>query len=110
MRFEGSEAAVEVGDDGIEVPRGGVASPAEKYKKTRGIDAQPHARTFFDCVRSRKPAITNEDVMLSSHGACFAAALSWILSRKLTFDPAKREFIGDAEANSLRVRPERQWA
>jgi predicted dehydrogenase len=110
VRFEGSEGAVEVGDDGIEVTRGGVASPAEKYKKTRGIDAQTHARNFFDCVRSRKPAITNEEVMLSSHAACFAAALSWILGRKLTYDPAKREFVGDAEANSLRVRPEREWA
>lgn len=110
VRFEGSEGAVEVGDDGIEVTRGGTASPAEKFKKTRGLDAQTHARNFFDCVRSRKPTITNPDVMLSSHAACFAAALSWILGRKLTFDPAKREFIGDTEANSLRVRPERRWA
>ena len=110
VRFEGSEAAVEVGDDGIELTRGGTASPADEVKKTRGLDAQTHARNFFDCVRSRKPTITNEDVMLSSHAACFAAALSWILGRKLMFDPVKREFIGDAEANSLRVRPERQWA
>ena len=110
VRFEGSEAAVEVGDDGIELTRGGTASPAEEVKKTRGLDAQTHARNFFDCVRSRKPTITNEDVMLSSHAACFAAALSWILGRKLAFDPVKREFIGDAEANSLRVRPERRWA
>ncbi len=110
VRFEGSEGSVEVGDDGIEVTRGGVASPAEKVKKTRGIDAQTHARNFFDCVKSRKPTITNENVMLSSHAACFAASLSWILGRKLAFDPAKREFVDDAEANSLRVRPERRWA
>ena len=110
VRFEGSEGSVEVGDDGIEVTRGGVASPPEKVKKTRGIDAQTHARNFFDCVKSRKPTITNQDVMLSSHTACFAAALSWILGRKLAFDPSKREFIGDDEANSLRVRPERKWA
>jgi len=39
------------------------------------------------------------------------ASLSWILGRKLVFDPAKDEFIGDAEANSLRSRPERDcWA
>jgi predicted dehydrogenase len=110
VRFEGSEASVEVGDDGIEVIRGGKPASTEKVKRTRGLDAQTHARNFFDCVRSRKPAITNQDVMLSSHTACFAAALSWILGRKLTFDPAKREFVNDAEANSLRVRPERRWA
>ena len=109
VRFEGSEAAVEVGDDGIEVTRGGTAVPTEKVKKTRGLDAQTHARNFFDSVKSRKPAITHEGVMLSSHTACFAASLSWILGRTLAFDPVKREFVGDAEANSLRSRPERQW-
>ena len=111
VRFVGSEGSVEVGDDGIEVKLGGVVSPTEKIKKTRGIDAQLHARNFFDCVRSRKPTITNAQVMLNSHIASFAASFSWILGRKLVFDPAKNEFVGDAEANSLRSRPERDcWA
>ncbi len=107
VKFVGSEGSVEVGDDGIEVKLGGVVSPTEKIKRTRGIDAQTHARNFFDCVRSRKPTITNPDVMMHSHIASFAAAFSWILGRKLTFDPVKKEFINDAEANSLRSRPER---
>ena len=111
VRFVGSEGSVEVGDDGIEVKAGGIESPVEKIKKARGIDAQTHARDFFDCVRSRKPTITNADVMLHSHLACFAASLAWILGRRLEFDPVKDEFIGDAEANSLRSRPERDcWA
>ncbi|GDY07378.1 NADH-dependent dehydrogenase [Planctomycetia bacterium] len=111
VKFVGSEGSVEVGDDGIEVKLGGVVSPTEKIKKTRGIDAQTHARNFFDCVKSRKPTITNPDVMMHSHIASFAASFSWILGRKLTFDPVKNEFINDAEANSLRSRPERNcWA
>jgi predicted dehydrogenase len=109
VKFVGSEGSVEVGDDGIEVKMSGVESSTEKIKKTRGIDAQTHARNFFDCVRSRKPTITNPDVMLHSHIASFAASFSWILGRKLTFDPVKNEFVGDAEANSLRSRPERDW-
>lgn len=111
VKFVGSEGSVEVGDDGIEVKLGGAVSPTEKIKKTRGIDAQTHARNFFDCVKSRKPTITNPDVMMHSHIASFAASFSWILGRKLTFDPVKNEFINDAEANSLRSRPERNcWA
>jgi predicted dehydrogenase len=111
VKFVGSEGSVEVGDDGIEVKLGGVVSPTEKIKRTRGIDAQTHARNFFDCVRSRKPTITNPDVMMHSHIASFAASFSWILGRKLTYDPVKNEFINDAEANSLRSRPERNcWA
>ncbi|MFM9118148.1 MAG: Gfo/Idh/MocA family protein, partial [Planctomycetota bacterium] len=54
VKFVGSEGSVEVGDDGIEVKLGGVLSPTDKVKKTRGIDAQLHARNFFECVRSRK--------------------------------------------------------
>ena len=62
-------------------------------------------------MKSRKPTITNPDVMMHSHIASFAASFSWILGRKLTFDPVKNEFINDAEANSLRSRPERDcWA
>jgi predicted dehydrogenase len=107
VKFVGSEGSVEVGDDGIEVQLGGVPSSTEKIRRTRGIDAQIHARNFFDCVRSRKPTITNPEVMLHSHIASFAASFSWILGRRLTFDPVKKEFVNDPEANSLRSRPER---
>jgi hypothetical protein len=47
--------------------------------------------------------------MRRSHVACHAAALSWILGRKLTIDPATETFLGDDEANSLRSRPARDW-
>jgi hypothetical protein len=33
--------------------------------------------------------------------ACFAAAISWKLGRRVTFDPTKESFVNDAEANSL---------
>ena len=44
------------------------------------------------------------------HVACHAAALAWVLGRKLRRGPAKEEFVGDAEADRLRARPERDWA
>tara|TARA_B100000459_G_C8396152_1_gene122642 strand:+ start:88 stop:225 length:138 start_codon:yes stop_codon:yes gene_type:complete len=33
--------------------------------------------------------------------ACFAAAISWKLGRKVTFDPTKESFVNDPEANAL---------
>jgi len=111
VKFVGSEGSVEVGDSGIEVTIGGVVTPSEKFSRIRGTDAQAHASNFFDCVRSRKPTSTNPEVMKFSHIASFAAATSWMLGRKLTFDPVKEEFVNDAEANSLCARPERDcWA
>ncbi len=67
-----------------------------------GLDVSTHARNFFDCVKSREKPAANSQVMRRSHIACHAAALAWILNRKLRFDPAKEEFIGDDEANGLR--------
>jgi predicted dehydrogenase len=107
VKFVGSEGSVEVGDEGIEVKHGEAAPTFENTKLERFLDARLHARNFFDCIRSRKPTVTNPDVMLQSHITNFAASFSWILGRKLEFDPKKNEFIGDAEANSLRSRPER---
>ncbi len=47
--------------------------------------------------------------MKNSHVACHAAALSWILQRKLTIDPVREEFQNDDEANGLRSRPARKF-
>jgi len=69
-----------------------------------------HARDFFDCIRSRRLPAANPDVMRRSHIACHAAALAWILQRKLKLDPVKETFIGDEEANLMRVRPARNWS
>jgi hypothetical protein len=46
--------------------------------------------------------------MRRSHVTCFAAALSWQLGRKLTFDPVKEAFIGDDEANRMHSRATRE--
>ena len=48
--------------------------------------------------------------MRRSHIACHAAAIAWILERKLTFDPQREKFVGDDDANSLRSRAVRDWA
>ncbi len=109
VRFVGDEGSVETGDSGqMEVKPAALAREVpEAVKKVRGLDVSAHARNFFDSVKSRKPTAANSTVMRHSHIACHAAALSWVLQRKLTLDPVKEEFVGDPEANSLRSRPER---
>ena len=81
-------------------------------KKLAGTDAALHARDFFDCVKSRKPTAANAEVMRRSHVACHAAAIAWMLKRKLRFDPRTESFSAadgtpDEEANALKSRPER---
>ena len=106
VRFTGSEGSVETGDEGeIVVSSAALANEIDQTKRVRGLDVGAHARNFFDCIRTRKPTAANQDVMRRSHVACHAAAISWILGRKLQFDPAKEEFVNDNEANLLRSRP-----
>ena len=112
VRFEGDAGSVETGDEGELV----CSSPAlqkelgEGYQRVRGLDVGAHSRNFFDCIRSRGQTNANPDVMRRSHIACHAAALAWILRRKLTLDPVKEEFVNDPEANLMRSRGTREWA
>jgi predicted dehydrogenase len=110
VRFVGEEGWVEVGDSGgIEVkPESLRGELKEGAKAGSGLDVGAHARNFFDCVKSRGKTAANTQVMRHSHIACHAAALSWLLNRKLRLDPVKEEFIDDAEANSLRSLPSRK--
>jgi predicted dehydrogenase len=112
VRFVGDGGSVETGDSGeiVVEPESLRKELPEASKRVNGLDVSSHARNFFDCIRTRNPAAANPDVMRRSHIACHAAAIAWILQRKLTIDPVKEEFVGDDEANRLRSRPARQWS
>jgi hypothetical protein len=107
----GEEGWVEVGDSGgIEVHPASLRGELKglEGKQAKGLDVSAHARNFFDCVKTRERPAANSQVMRRSHIACHAAALSWLLNRKLRLDPVKEEFIGDDEANGLRSLPSRK--
>jgi predicted dehydrogenase len=112
VRFVGEEGWIETGDSGETV----ASTPALTRElkagaaRVKGLDVTAHARNFFDSIKSRQPTVANAEVMRNSHIACHAAALSWILKRKLTMDPANHEFVGDNEANQMRSRANRQWS
>ncbi len=102
VRFVGEEGWVEAGD------HLGIASSHPELLKgriksqIRGTDPLLHVRNFLDCVKSRNQPVCNSTAVRYGHMACFAAAISWKLGRKVTFDPKKESFVNDAEANALR--------
>ena len=111
VRFVGDAGWVETGDNGgIEVHP---ASLKEELKRIQtkgmssGLDVAAHARNFFACVKSRGETAANPKVMRHSHITCHAAALAWMLNRKLTLDPVTETFVGDDEANRLLSRAAR---
>lgn len=111
VRFVGEEGSVETGDAGeIVVTPESLQKEVQGTARVLGLDVGAHSRNFLDCIRSRRPTAANPDVMRRSHIACHAAAIAWVLGRKLKLDPAKEVFIDDAEANRLCSRPARQWS
>ncbi|HZR17451.1 MAG TPA: Gfo/Idh/MocA family oxidoreductase [Verrucomicrobiae bacterium] len=111
IRYEGDEGWVETGDDAKLVLSDNLVKSLKRPFSGTGLSSAGHGRNFFDCVKSRALPVCNQDIMRSSHIACFAAQLSWQLGRKLTLDPLKEEFVGDEEANRMRSRATREpWS
>ncbi|REJ88892.1 MAG: gfo/Idh/MocA family oxidoreductase [Planctomycetota bacterium] len=109
VRFEGEEGWIETGDTGrtvtsIDSVRAGIPVPPDEIGTTPTF----HVRDFFDCVKSRAKTAANADVCRKSHIACHAAAIAWLLKRKLKMDPETEMFIDDDEANRMRGRASRE--
>jgi len=108
-RFDGPDGWVAAAD-GYKKPD--VSSPAmlEEFRKvvaeysTRTQRPMNHVGNFLDCIRSRETTVANPDVMYRSMNICLAADICEQLKRNLKFDLTKAEFVGDSQANRLRLR------
>lgn len=67
-----------------------------------------HARNFLDCIKSRQTPISDLESAHRVTTACHLANLSLRLGRRLRWDSAKEEIVGDAEAGRMLVRPYRE--
>ena len=108
VRFVGDEGWVEAGDHlGIKSSHPKLMEGKLK-NQIRGTDPALHVRNFLDCVKSRKQPACNSTAVRYGHMACFAAAISWKLGRKVAFDPKRERFVNDTEANDLRTYKRRR--
>lgn len=109
VRYEGDDGWVETGDSGrIEVSSAALRAETPAPPDEPGTSPKWHVRDWLDCVKTRAQPATNADVAARSHIACHAAAIAWLLGRKLRFDPVAEEFIDDDEANRMRTRAMRE--
>jgi len=113
VRYEGTEGWVAVAD-GYAKPE--VSDPVllEGYENIvrdyvdRTGRALSHVRNFFDGVKSRRLTVAHPEVMHRSMTTVHAANICMWLKRDVKYDPVQEEFIGDAEANRLRSRAQRE--
>jgi predicted dehydrogenase len=108
--FEGDAGWIYINRDGLQ------ASDEALIKEPLPGDAKPlyanatndHMGNFFDCVRSRKTPIADVESAHRSVTMCHLGVISMKLGRPLKWDPAKEDFVDDAEASKYVSREQRK--
>jgi predicted dehydrogenase len=107
VRFEGTDGWVETADSGkIELSEN--LRSEHRTVTMRGTDPSRHIQDFLNCIRSRTQPRSNAESSCNAHVTCHAAYIAWQLGRKLGWDPAKRAFVNDEQANRMRSRAYRE--
>lgn len=109
--FEGTEGT-------ILVSRGGISSKSEEILKSplpenarRVMPSTQHHTNWLEAIRSGGETICSAETGHRSATICHLGNIGYRLGRKLKWDPAKEEFVGDADANKHLSRVARgEWA
>ena len=80
----------------------------EVVRLYRGKQPGSHMGNFFECVKDRSMPISDVFTHHRSLSACHLCNIAMKLGRTLHWDPAKEDFIGDAEASRHLSRPWRE--
>jgi predicted dehydrogenase len=107
VKFEGSNGWIWVNREEIAASDDDMLSTPLPASADRLYVSDDHMGNFFDCVRSRKPAICEPTVGHRSASVCHLGNLALRLGRKLQWDPSAERFTSDDEANSMLMRPMR---
>jgi predicted dehydrogenase len=116
LRFEGERGWLFVNRERLEGPavedlaRGTLAGAAARLHPSPACRCNTlthHLRHFFACVRHGEPPVADVGSMHRSATACHLVNISLRLGRKLTWDAACEQVVGDAEANALLRRDQR---
>jgi predicted dehydrogenase len=111
IKFVGPEGWIYVTRGKLEASRPELIQDPLKDKKFPLHVSNDHMGNFFDSVRTRKPPICDAEIGHRSVSVCHLGVIAIRLGRKLRWDPAKEEFVGDQEANGyLRREMRKPWS
>jgi myo-inositol 2-dehydrogenase / D-chiro-inositol 1-dehydrogenase len=85
-----------------------IMADVEKLFKGNTAKMGDHMGNFFEAWKFGKWPISDVESQHRSVSACHLGNLSIRLKRKLTWDAAKEEFVGDSEANAMLKRNQRE--
>ncbi|MBU6401694.1 MAG: Gfo/Idh/MocA family oxidoreductase [Verrucomicrobia bacterium] len=114
-RCQDHGTAFEGTDGWVLVDRGAIQTSPQRLEEEKFGPTEPrllqssnHVRNFLDAVRSRSRTVCPIEEAVQADVLCHLSDIATRLNRRLTWDPAREEFVGDAEANRrLAMRPRR---
>ncbi|MHC4581686.1 MAG: Gfo/Idh/MocA family protein [Planctomycetota bacterium] len=110
-RFEGDEGWVHVNRQGIWAEPAWLLKVKIKPTETSLGDSTSHHANFVECVRSRRDPIAPVEAGHTASNLGLLPEIACRLKRKLKWDPAREQFIGDRQANQMLTRPTRSpWS
>ncbi len=110
------DAVTFVGEKGsLHVTRKKIEADPAEILKTRPSEhlyvSKNHAANWLDCIRTRKPPICDVAIGHRSATVCHLGNIAVRLGRKVQWDPAREQVVGDSEAAAMLSRPYRSpWA
>jgi len=106
VRFEGSEGWIDL--DGKSEPAGLFASEIKPEEIHLYDSKNDHQGNFLDCVKSRKPTAAPIETAHRTITVAHLGNIAMRLGRKIRWDPAAEQVVGDDEAAALLDRPLRE--
>ena len=86
--------------------------PKEEVDKWRDEvalwQARYHMENWLACIKTREKPVADVEIGHRSVSVCHLANITRELGRKLQWDPAKEQFVGDDAADKLLLRPRRK--
>ncbi len=105
--FIGTEGKILVNRGKFEATPASLAEAPLGDKAIRLYNSYSHTKDFLDCMRSRKKPICDVEIGCRSVTVCHLGNLAYWNHRRLKWDPAREQFVGDKEANQWLDRPKR---
>jgi predicted dehydrogenase len=81
---------------------------ADMTRLRKGREAVGHMGNFLAAVKDRGPTLSDVESHHRAITICHLANIALRLGRKLTWDPATEQIVGDDEADAWRSRPQRK--
>jgi predicted dehydrogenase len=97
--FEGKDGTISVSRSKLESNPVEILKTPLGEKDTKLYKATNHHKNWLECIKSRKATICPAEVGHRSATVCHLGNIAYWVRRKLTWDPAKEQFVDDAEAN-----------